>query len=140
MITTTLGDRWRNRTRQALRQENRPSASKECECGNPKSVSAFACPRCTYLDGEYPARQFAIEALRTGGAMTLVELCVAVYGAHTHSAATGMLRVMQRLVRQERVRRYWADGDPRTGGGWHGRDGAHAGHWVYVLSGRTERP
>lgn len=114
-----------------------------CECGNRKRASQAACKRCTYLDQQMAAG-LVIAALRNANGLSLRDLCVAVYGYYTHSNATGMLGVMQRLVRERRVRRYLCETDTfemgtrsHRGSTWALRM-ANGGHWVYVLDGRTE--
>lgn len=116
----------------------------ECECGGPKSARASACKRCLYLDGERRIAGEVIAALRGTDGLSLREICEQVRGEQSHSARTAMLRVVQVLMRKQRVCRYWREMDSheitteRSGIAARLKRGGN-GCWVYILDGLTER-
>lgn len=119
-----------------------PRSRYECECGRRKSGEAKACPRCTYLDGGSAKQQLVIAALRGTDGMSLRELCLALYGQNGPNEARGMLKTVQTLARDRRIRRYWREDATHTTGArkmWGIREVALAGGgcWVYTLHGRS---
>lgn len=90
---------------------------RECECGNPKTPKSLSCQRCRYLDGGTPVAMHAIMMLRGTDGLTIRELCEEVYGRVDTNATVSMLRILQRLTRTGRIRRYMdeiQDTSPRT--------------------------
>lgn len=113
-------------------------SSRECECGNSKSRKSKACDRCLFLDGRRQDWGIVIDAMRGSRGMSLLELCEATKsGVEFSNHRRAMLRTMQTLMEQGRVRRYWREGDEFAVSNAWGR-GANScgagGCWAYVLT------
>lgn len=115
-----------------------PIRNATCECGNTKRPGKTACDRCTYLDGTLPSRALVIAALRGTDGLSLRELCVVMYGSYSRSKSTGVLKLMQRLLAERRVRRYEQECDVFESGGFCDR-GSTGPRWIYALDGLAER-
>lgn len=80
-----------------------------CECGNRKAWSAFACPRCTHLDGTKLAA-LVIETLRDVRALSIHELALRIFGkADKHNERRSLQRTLEILMRAGRIMRYRGD-------------------------------
>jgi hypothetical protein len=110
-----------------------------CECGNRRNNNASACPRCIFLDGRSAKQMDVIMLLReVPQGLSLVEMCRELLGMMGHNERTSMLRTMQGLEAQGRVRRRWEETDKHVihaqSWGVTGRIAFGAsGRWVYEL-------
>lgn len=147
-------------------QSEKSNTTLTCECGNRKSSNAAGCDRCIYLDRPgHRLMALIICILRGTDGMTITELVAALEGINTDVASRrdqpnrqrSMLRTLQLLVADHRIRRYRRECDTVDMDFVHTRDrygrvtGARpcaAGErglriggslaWVYALDGRTE--
>lgn len=116
------------------------SAIGECECGHPKRRQSRSCHRCAYLDGKYPMQAVVIRTLAGTDGLSLYELCVEICGYYTRDRSTTIGRVVERLFKQRRLRRYARETDAvrlTKTQSWGTGGGGLA--WVYALDGMTER-
>jgi hypothetical protein len=115
--------------------------SKECECGNPKTVDAEGCSRCTFLDRGVPigitrgghGAEPIISAMRDG--CSTLEALQAATGRSYESLHNSM----KRLVSIGRVRKHVEDVEP-TWRTINGREKKHQGATknVYTLCARED--
>lgn len=112
-----------------------------CECGNEKrSKRAPACERCLYLDGWLPKQAAVIHALRGTDGLSLRELVEEIYKRDDRNATSSMLRTVQRMERDKRIRRYERENDSVEIEGERfgiARNFKRSGSacWVYALDG-----
>lgn len=112
-----------------------------CECGRPRSKTASACPRCSFLDGTR-GHGGIIAALRTCDGLTARELAGYLGVANKE----GVIRACVKLVNRGRLRRYWREIETRRAmGRTFGKTlgiitiGGGGGEWVYTLSAESTR-